>query len=150
MKDFFDKYRATARHVVFWSKWAFYVLVVMPSVMLCAALAFYSDFSFSAIPNELLQYTSERAAYPAARDGYLTVRACQDPVASATAGTLPVLCKTFGFEQRAISSMAAEAGQLLRQTYFFLVLVGAAMAYALGLFARSRRAFRQSFVGAIG
>src|SRR5436305_8585826 len=54
------------------------LLVVVPSVAFCLLLAIHSDFSFSAIPRELLKSVADRAKYPAAPAGYITMQTCKD------------------------------------------------------------------------
>ncbi|CAE6842162.1 hypothetical protein [Paraburkholderia aspalathi] len=143
------------RHLAFWAKWAFYTLFAAPSVMLCAALALYSGFSFSTIPREFYQYAADIAKYPAAQDGYLTVQTCNDLQANQLASakesgaTLPpaAICKTFGFSERPIEKLTLEASKYLWFGYVIAVFITAFLASMLGLFESSRRAFLASAGG---
>jgi hypothetical protein len=136
------------RRLAFWVRWAFYMLFVVPSVMLCAALAVYSQWSFSAIPREVLQYAADATKYPAAPDGFLSVQTCTDakPAVAPGALTPPTVCKTHGMEQRSINGMAKEAGRFLWLAYVVAVFTACFGASMLGMFERSRRAFLASIL----
>ena len=133
------------RHIAFWGGWAFRLLVVVPSVAFCLLLAIHSDFSFSAIPRELLQSVADRAKYPAAPAGYITMQTCKDTT-SAVKGLPPpqALCKTFGFEQQSIDAPAREAGMNLALMYSIFALLGWGWYLFSGSFNDSLRAFRSS------
>lgn len=132
-------------HIVFWGSWAFRLLIVVPSVAFCLVLALYSDFSFTTIPRELLQYGADAAKYPAAPAGYMTVRTCKDTT-SAVKGLPPpqALCKTFAFEQKSIDASAHDAGVNLATMYCVFVLMGVGWVLMIGSFTNSRRTFRAS------
>lgn len=139
------------RRVAFWLRWAFLVLFVVPSVMLCGVLAVGSGFSFSGVPRMILQDIAETARYPAAPDGMLTVQVCKDPAVRSVDGKPlppmpPVVCKSYGYEQRSIEAMAQEHGRYLWGLYFLAVLVGCVSAWMLGSFQRSRRSFLSSIL----
>lgn len=132
------------RHIAFWGGWAFRMLVVVPSVAFCLLLAVYSDFSFSTIPHEVLQRIADTARYPAAPDGYVTVRTCKDSKPAVKDLAPPVACKTFGFEQQSITDSAHAAGQNLATMYCIFVLLGFGWVLMVGSFTSSRHAFRAS------
>lgn len=133
------------RHFAFWANWAFRMLVVVPSVAFCLLLAVYSDFSFSAIPHELLQYVAESAKYPAAPAGSVTVRTCTEIASVAKDLPAPTaLCKTFGYEQKSIDASAFEAGRMLGTVYAIFVVLGFGWVLMVGTFSSSRRAFKAS------
>ncbi|MGC8213210.1 hypothetical protein [Ralstonia pseudosolanacearum] len=132
------------RHIAFWGDWAFRMLVVVPSVAFCLLLAVYSDFSFSTIPHEVLQRVADTAKYPAAPDGYVTVRTCKDTRVATKDLSPPPACKAFGFEQQSIADSALAAGQNLATMYCIFVLLGFGWVLMVGSFTSSRRAFRAS------
>lgn len=132
------------RHIAFWGGWAFRMLIVVPSVAFCLLLAVYSDFSFSTIPQEVLQRIADTAKYPAAPDGYVTMRTCKDSKPAVKDLAPPVACKTFGFEQQSIAESALAAGQNLATMYCIFVLLGFGWVLMVGSFTSSRHAFRAS------
>ncbi|WP_249354831.1 hypothetical protein [Ralstonia sp. 3PA37C10] len=132
------------RHIAFWGGWAFRMLIVVPSVAFCLLLAVYSDFSFSTIPQEVLQRIADTAKYPAAPDGYVTMRTCKDSKPAVKDLAPQVACKTFGFEQQSIAESALAAGQNLATMYCIFVLLGFGWVLTVGSFTSSRHAFRAS------
>jgi hypothetical protein len=140
------------RRFFFWLRWAFLVLFAAPSVIFCAALAIYSDFSFASIPQEVLQFAADTTKYPAARDGYLSVQAClDDPTPLPASGTRPLRptpCQRFGIKQESITSMAKQASGYLWNGYVVAVSFAVFLFGFSGLFANSRRAFLASIVRA--
>ncbi|RQU83890.1 hypothetical protein [Burkholderia cenocepacia] len=142
------------RNVMFWLRWAFIFLFVMPSVTFCFLLAMYSDWSFSTVPREVIQFAADTAKYPAASDGFVSVQSCTawkafdgTPIsASAATGVPPVpaICKTFGVEQRAIDGLARDIGRNLWFGYAVAVVFWFGIFVMFGVVARSRRAFLAS------
>lgn len=134
------------RHIGFWLRWVFLVLFVGPSVMFCAALALYSDFSFSRIPQDILQFAAESTKYPVAQDGFLSVQACLDPKPAETSASLPkpVSCQKRGIQQRSIAAMAQESGRMFELLYAVAVVLTLGLILMFDAFGSSRRTFSAS------
>ncbi|WP_321874480.1 hypothetical protein [Burkholderia ubonensis] len=142
------------RNVAFWLRWVFVVLFVMPSVTFCFVLALYSDWSFSSIPREVLQFAADTAKYPVASDGFVSVQTCTawkaidgTPItASAATGVPPVpaICKTHGVEQRPIDALASDIGRNLWFGYAVAVVFWFGLFVVFGVMSSSRRAFLAS------
>ncbi|MEW6346273.1 MAG: hypothetical protein RXR20_01055 [Paraburkholderia sp.] len=132
-----------ARHVAFWTKWAFCVLFVIPGVMLCGVLALYSHFSFATIPRDIYGAVANAQHRPAAPAGFLNVEQCEDPKTGE--GAKPqsrVLCKTWGVAQRSIDSLAKDTEEKLWEFYLFAVFMGCGLVMVFGAFESSRNRFR--------
>ena len=137
-----ERARYLATETLFVAKWAFYILVVTPSVMLCGVLALYSNFSFQTIPREVLEFAAQTASYPPAPIGSISIRACKDKVPDHALPASPV-CQSKGFEQQPIAALARDLGERLWWAYTIVVSVPAALVIGLGLFGRDRAALRR-------
>lgn len=143
--------RTELRRFFFWVRWAILVLFVVPSVIFCALLAAYSDFSFARIPQEILQFTADTTKYPVAQDGYLSVQTCLDPKPAEVSGSNPVprptpVCQKFGVKQESIAAMAKQTGDFLWTGYCLAVGFAVFLIWFFGIFTKSRRAFLASIV----
>lgn len=140
-----DRARRLASHTVFVGKWAFYIFFVFPSLILCGALALYSNFSFQTIPREILEFAAQTANNPPAQPGSLSIQVCQDKIPDHALPASPI-CQSKGFEQRPIAALARDLGERLWLFYAIVVTVAGALAIALGLFNRDLTALRRRLV----
>ncbi|WP_323122498.1 hypothetical protein [Burkholderia alba] len=131
-----------ASQTLFVGKWAFYIFFVFPSVILCGALALYSNFSFQTIPREVLEFAAQTANNPPAQPGSLSIQVCKDKIPDHALPASPI-CQSKGFEQRPIAALARDLGERLWWAYAIVVSVPAALAIGLGVFGRDRAALRR-------
>lgn len=137
-----DRARYLASQTLFVGKWAFYIFFSIPSVILCGALALYSNFSFQAIPHEVLEFAAQTASYPPAPIGSISIQVCKD-IAPDQALPLSPICQSNAIEHRPIEALARDLGERLWWAYAIAVSVPAALAIGLGLFRRDRAALRR-------
>ena len=133
------------RHVAFWAKWVFVVGFVGPSVAVCMLLAVASDFSFTNLSQEVLEYVADAAKYPAAPDGFITIQTCKDPKPDGSQHVpVPSICKQLGFKQVSIPDAAQQVAAQLWAMYAVVFIVWSGALWMFGIFECSRRTFLQS------
>lgn len=137
-----ERARYLATEALFVAKWAFYIFFAIPSVILCGALALYSNFSFQTIPREILEFAAQTANNPPAQPGSLSIQVCQDKTPNHALPASPI-CQSKGFEQRPIAALARDLGERLWLFYAIVVTVAGVLAIGLGLFDRDRAALRR-------
>ncbi|TDA45610.1 hypothetical protein EVG18_20680 [Burkholderia pyrrocinia] len=127
---------------MFVAKWAFYIFFAIPSVILCGALALYSNFSFQTIPREILEFGAQTASYPPAPIGSIAIKVCKDNAPGRARPPSPI-CQSNAIEHRPIEALARDLGERLSWAYAIVVMLSAGLAIGLGLFGRDRAALRR-------
>ncbi|WP_240674659.1 hypothetical protein [Burkholderia stabilis] len=137
-----ERARYLATETLFVAKWAFYIFFAIPSVILCGALALYSNFSFQTIPREILEFGAQTASYPPAPIGSISIQVCKDKAPDHALPPSPI-CQSNAIEHRPIEALVRDLGERLWWAYTIAVSVPAVLVIVLGLFGRDRAALRR-------